>query len=64
MTTATWVAAGFCAITAGLLIGWWLRWALLDARERKADKEAADRFVRHLRENRNDRYLRDEEGRP
>ncbi len=64
MTAATWVAAALCAVTAGLLIGWGLRWAVLDARERRAEKEAADRYLAHRRSMRADKYLRDTEGNP
>lgn len=56
MSTATWVAAGVCALTCGLLLGWGLRWLLIDAHERKLDKEAADRFLAHQRALRQD-YL-------
>jgi len=65
VSTATWIAAAACALSAALLVGWWLRWALIDARERKAEKEAADRWVAHMRSLRtDDTYLRQQEGRP
>jgi hypothetical protein len=47
VSTATWVAAGLCAVSIGLLIGWGLRWAVLDARERRWQAEAADRWLAH-----------------
>jgi hypothetical protein len=64
VSTATWIAAGLCALTAGLLIGWGLRWVVLDARERRFEKEAADRYLAHRASLRSDKYLRDVDGSP
>lgn len=65
MSTATWVAAGLCAVSIGLLIGWGLRWAVLDARERRWQAEAADRWLAHHNALRADnRHLRSIEGDP
>ena len=55
------------AITAAFgvgLLAWSAFWLVTDARERKREAEAADRWVAHHRSLQNDRYLRDEPGRP
>jgi hypothetical protein len=65
VTAATWVAAGVCALFCALLLGWGLRWLLIDAHERKLEKEAADRYLAHQRALRSDnRRLRSIEGDP
>jgi hypothetical protein len=56
VTPLTWVAAGVCALFCALLLSWGLRWLLIDAHERKLEKEAADRFLAHQRALRQD-YL-------
>ncbi len=65
MSTATVIASAVLLVFVALFFGWALRWLLIDARERRIDKEAADRFVASYRAHiHHDRYLRDEAGRP
>ena len=65
MSTATVIAAVVLLVVVAAFFGWALRWLLIDARERRWEKEAADRFVADYRAHvANDRYLRDEAGRP
>ena len=51
------------AAVSASLIGYAAYWLITDARERKREAEMADRFLA-LRAISNNRYLRDDEGRP
>lgn len=65
MTAMTLAASLILVAVVATFFGWALRWLLIDARERRIDKEAADRFVASYRAHvNNNRYLRDESGRP
>lgn len=56
-------AIAVTGLAALALIGYAAFWLITDARERKYQAEMADRFLA-LRAISNNRYLRDDEGRP
>jgi len=56
-------AIAFTGLPALALLGYAAFWLITDARERKYQAEMADRFLA-LRAISNNRYLRDDEGRP
>lgn len=59
------VGAALCALTAALLVGWGIGWMVRDARERRWEKEAAERYLAHRASLRADnRRLRSIEGDP